>query len=346
MSTRKPIRRLPTVRRRSVGGNPEEWIRITPLLPDRAIPTLIEPKVEGLELVPWARANKDLVEELLWKHRALLFRGFESGGMQGFEDFVEATSNGERLAYKDRSTPRNSFGDRIYNATVYPADQHINLHNEGTYWLRWALKIYFACITNARVGGETPIADVHRVFERIDPAVRDEFARRKVLYVRNYNHGFGLTWQEVFQTEDRADVESYCAENRIELEWLGGERLRTRQVRPAIRSHPRSGEPVWFNHAAFFHVTALEPTLREALTSELAEDELPYNTFYGDGGPIDPAVIRHVLDAYEAEKVVFRWREGDVALYDNTRIAHARQPYEGERLTLVAMTEAYEGPEE
>ena len=27
-------------------------------------------------------------------------------------------------------------------------------------------------------------------------------------------------------------------------------------------------------------------------------------------------VVRHILDAYEAEKIVFRWQQGDVALYD------------------------------
>jgi len=339
-------RRIPTVRRKAIGSSQREWVRLRPLFPDRAIPTVVEPAIEGLELVPWAAENRAWIEELLQDKRALLFRNFESGGIEGFEAFVDATSDGERLTYKDRSTPRNSYGDRIYNATVYPSDQRINLHNEGTYWIAWALKLYFASIVNATTGGETPIADVHAVHERIEPAVREEFARKKVLYVRNYNHGFGLPWQEVFQTEDPREVEEYCRQNRIELEWKDQGRLRTRQIRPAIRTHPRSGEPLWFNHAAFFHVSAHDPLMRDTLLAELGEDELPYNTYYGDGTPIAEETVRHVLDAYEAEKVVFRWQQGDVALYDNMRVAHAREPYTGERLTLVAMTEPYRAPEE
>ncbi len=340
------MKKLTDVRRRKIGPSQEDWVSLRPLLEGRAIPMLIEPRIEGLDLVDWTSNNREYVARLFREHRALLFRGFPSGGQAGFEGFVAATSEGERLEYKDRSTPRNTYGDRIYNATVYPADQRINLHNEGTYWITWARKIFFACVTNSSSGGETPIGDVHNVYQHIDAQIRADFEKKGVLYVRNYNHGFGLTWQEVYQTESRMDVESYCRANRIEFEWKEKGRLRTRQRRPAVRRHPDTDEPLWFNHAAFFHVSALESTMREAFLAELGEDELPYNTYYGDGTPIDPAVVRHILDAYEREKAIFRWQEGDVALYDNMRIAHAREPYAGDRLILVAMTEPYSGPEE
>ena len=345
MSPSNP-RRIPGMRRKKIGASQEDWVRVDPLRPDRAIPMVIHPLVEGMDLAPWVAANRGYVDKLLDKYRALLFRGFDSGGIPGFEAFVDAASSGERLTYKDRSTPRNSYGDRIYNATVYPAEQRINLHNEGTYWVRWARKIFFGCVTNASVGGETPIADVHNVYNRIDPRIVAEFERRQVLYVRNFNHGFGLPWQEVYQTEEREEVERFCQENQIEIEWLGGERLRTRQIRPAVRRHPSTGEPLWFNHAAFFNVEALDEDVRAALLKDLAPEDLPYNTFFGDGATIDPEIVRRILAAYEAEKVVFRWSEGDLALYDNMRIAHAREPYQGERLTLVAMTEPYDPPAE
>lgn len=337
------MKKLPKVRRKKVGSSQTEWVDLHPLYEDRAVPLVVEPRVAGLDLVQWTETNKDFVEELFHKHHALLFRNFARGGIAEFERFVDAASNAERLAYRDRSTPRGSHGDRIYDATIYPADQRINLHNEGTYWVTWAKKIFFACITNAETGGQTPIADVHRVYERIDPSIRSEFEAKGVLYVRNYNHGFGLTWQNVYQTESKDEVIEYARANRIELEWRPEGRLRTRQARPAVRKHPVSGEPLWFNHGAFFHVSALEPSLRDTFLAELGEDELPYNTYYGDGSEISADVVRHILDAYNAEKVIFRWQEGDVALYDNMRIAHAREPYSGERLMIVAMTEAYSG---
>jgi hypothetical protein len=37
--------------------------------------------------------------------------------------------------------------------------------------------------------------------------------------------------------------------------------------------------------------------------------------------------------------VRFTWRQGDVVMLDNMLVAHARDPYEGERKIVVAMAE-------
>lgn len=110
-----------------------------------------------------------------------------------FRGFVKATSNGALLEYKDRSLPRYEVGEGIYVSTIYPADQRIHPHNEGTYWKTWPRKIYFCCLKASTSGGQTPIADVRKVNERIDPAVRALFREKQVMYVRNYNPGIGLT---------------------------------------------------------------------------------------------------------------------------------------------------------
>ena len=312
----------------------------------QAIPHSIHAPDSQTDLAQWAASRHAALDELLLEHRALLFRGFNVGSVDDFERFVSASSNGDRLAYRDRSTPRENRGQQIYTSTVYPPDQTIHLHNEGTYWLSWALKLYFCCLQPSQWGGETPIADVRRVHDRIDAGIRQQFLDRKMMLVRNFNDGFGLTWQEVFQTDDPAEVERYCQANDIVFEWKSGNRLRTRQVRPAIRFHPKTKEPVWFNHAAFFHISALDPAMQQVLVSELGEDGLPYNTFFGDGGSIDTATMEHVRDAYRAEKVMFPWERGDVMLLDNMSVAHAREPYGGDREVVVAMTEAYSGATE
>ncbi len=328
-----------SIRRKSVGTSEQDLIKIGKL-GQGTIPCLIEPAIEGVDLIEWATHNRDRVEELLSEHRALLFRGFNINDVDTFQNFVSATSDGQPLEYRDRSTPRTTKGNRVYTSTVHPADQRINLHNEGTYWNKWALRIYFCCLKAPEQGGATPIADVRRVYDRIDSEIRDRFVAKKMMLVRNYNDGFGLRWQEVFQMDDKDEVEKYCSENNIELEWKDGDRLKTRQVRPAVRIHPTTNEPVWFNHAAFFHYTTLEPTMRDALLGEFGQEGLPYNTCYGDGTPIEPEVAEHLRNAYEQEKIIFPWQEGDVTLLDNMCIAHAREPYVGEREVVVAMTNA------
>ncbi len=299
----------------------------------------MRPEVDGVELVAWARSERARIESWLTEHRALLFRGFGPCTVEEFEAFVAATSDSEPLAYVDRTTPRTTLGTKIYTSTVHPADQSIRLHNEGTYWVRWAQKLYFCCRTAAESGGETPIADVGRVYQRIDPAIRDRFLERQMMLVRNFHPGVGLPWQEVFQTSERREVEAYCDQNAIEYEWRDGEQLRTRQVRPAVRKHPRTGEPVWFNHAAFFHHTSLSPIVREALVAQFGLEGLPHNTYFGDGGAIEPEVAEHLRQAYLAEREMFPWQPGDIMLVDNMAVAHARQPFVGAREVIVAMTD-------
>ncbi len=340
MSAKKSIG---AARRRSVASEPRERVRVRPLLPDRDLPVVVEPGVEGLDLADWVAGDRSYVEELLASHRALLFRDFPVRSVSDFERFVSAVSDAPRLEYRDRTTPRTTRGERIYTSTVHPPDQRIELHNEGTYWMRWPRLLFFCALKVPAWGGATPIADVRGVYRRITPEIRGRFAEKQMMLVRNYNDGFGLSWQEVYQTEDRGEVEAYCRANDIAFEWKPGDRLRTRSVRPAVRTHPRTGEPVWFNHAAFFHYTSLESGIRESLLAEFGVDGLPYNTCYGDGTPIEDEVADALRAAYAAEKVIFPWLPGDVMLLDNMSVAHAREPFSGEREVLVAMTDAIEG---
>jgi alpha-ketoglutarate-dependent taurine dioxygenase len=305
------------------------------------LPLVIKPAQQGLDLIAWAESHREFISAHLAHHGAILFRGFELNTADDLEGFIKATSGGHMLEYRDRSSPRTMVQNKIYTSTEYPADQSIFLHNEGTYWLTWPLKLYFSCVTAPEQGGETPIANSRNILARIDPLVRERFAERSVLYIRNYNDGFGLTWQTVFQTEDQSVVEQYCRDNRIEFEWKTDNRLRTRQLRQAIAQHPLTGDLVWFNHAAFFHVSTLEPMIRDVLLESFKEEDLPFNTYYGDGSRIEPSVLDELREAYKQETVSFPWQRSDVLLLDNMLTAHGRAPYTGARKILAGMSDPF-----
>jgi alpha-ketoglutarate-dependent taurine dioxygenase len=332
------------IKRRSVAVSQTTLVETTTLA-DKPIPLVIQPITSDVNLISWANNNREWIESLLWQHNALLFRNFKVKGISDFSQFLQATSDGELLEYRDRSTPRQEKGNHIYTSTEHPCEQRINLHNEGTYWVKWALKLYFCCLQVAEQGGETPIANVQNVYDRIAPEIRAKFAEKQMMLVRNYNDGFGLSWQNVYQTQDKGEVEEYCYNHQIKFEWKAGDRLRTYQIRPAIRQHPKTGKLSWFNHVAFFHYTTLDPIIRNALLSEFYEDGLPYNTYYGDGSPIEPEVVEMIRQAYAKETVIFPWQAGDILLLDNMAIAHGREPYVGERQVIVAMTEPFSNPD-
>jgi alpha-ketoglutarate-dependent taurine dioxygenase len=272
----------------------------------------------------------------------VLFRGFGVDGSDGFRSFARGFGH-PLLGYEFGSTPRSRVGDGVYSSTEYPAHQHIPLHNEQSYARDWPLKIWFHCAIAAARGGETPIADSRQVYRRVDPAIRRRFAERGVLYVRNYGNGLDVPWQRVFDTGDRAAVEAYCRAHAIEFAWTDDGELRTWQVAQAVAHHPRSREPVWFNQAHLFHVSALEPAVREALLDAVEPDRLPRNACYGDGSAIEDSVLHDIRAVYAELQVVFPWQTGDVLMLDNMLVAHGRTPFTGPRKVIVAMAEAHAG---
>ena len=108
---------------------------------------------------------------------------------------------------------------------------------------------------------------------------------------------------------------------------------------PAVVRHPRTGEDVWFNHAAFFHSSSLPAGVRDTLLREFDEADLPNATFYGDGSPIDPEAIAEIRRAYETSRVRFEWQRGDLLIVDNMLFAHGREPFTGGRRIVVGMSE-------
>jgi alpha-ketoglutarate-dependent taurine dioxygenase len=311
----------------------------TAYLPGAALPMMIEPAIEDVDLIEWAKVNHRSLDAELLQHGALLFRGFRLKNAAHFERFIRGISS-ELIEYSYRSTPRTKVEGRIYTSTEYPPEQSIPLHNEMSYSRSWPMKIWFFSVQQATQGGETPIADSRKVYSRLDPRIRQRFKGRKVMYVRNYGSGLDLSWQDVFQTTDKAELEAFCARASMTLEWVKGDRLRTRQVCQAVAEHPRTKERVWFNQAHLFHVSSLHPEAREGLLAQFDEADLPRNAYYGDGSPIEDSILDEIRGVYAELETAFLWHESDVLMLDNMLVAHGRRPFSGPRKVLVGMAEA------
>jgi alpha-ketoglutarate-dependent taurine dioxygenase len=331
------LKKLSLTGRREVSTSPEDLVRRAPVFADTEMILKIEPATEGVSLRDWVRNSRATLDALLLRHGGILFRGFPMGSVEDFEGLVREMAGGELMEYKYRSTPRTEIGGRIYTSTEYPPDQWIPQHNEMSYSCEWPLHIAFLCARAAEIGGETPLSDSRRVYERLSPGVRDRFAALGVMYVRNYSSGLDVPWQDVFGTSDRTTVERFCLRTGIEVEWKTGGGLRTRQVCQGIARHPVTGEMVWFNQAHLFHVSNLDPAVRAALVTECGEENLPRNACYGDGSPIPDAVLDEIRDAFRQEMRSFAWHNGDLVLLDNMLVAHGRAPFSGPRRVLVGM---------
>lgn len=335
------LEKLKTARRTAVSRGRAGPVKVQPWCSESSLPLVIEPTVSGLDPSAWAEHNRAFIESALLKHGGILFRHFDIRTADHFAQFMGSIA-GELLAYNERSSPRTQVSDHVYTSTDYSAAHSIFLHNENSYQRTWPMKIFFFCETPAESGGETPIADCRKVYARLSPQIKERFLTKNWMYMRNFGDGFGLPWQTVFQSSDRRVVEDHCRGNGIEVTWKEGDRLRLRAVRHAVYRHPHTGEDIWFNHATFFHISTMEPSVREMLLATVAEEDLPTNSFYGDGSPIETEVLAELRQSYHAETVIFPWERGDVLLLDNMLAAHGRTPFTGNRKILVGMAQLYE----
>lgn len=286
----------------------------------------------------WLGADAERIRGLLLQRGAVLVRGLPVLASKKLEKVLTTLFEAPLLEYSHRSTPRTQIRGHIYTSTEYPATETIPLHNEHSYTRSWPMRIAFHCVKPADSGGETPIADSRQVYASIPGRIRERFAERELMYVRNYGD-VDLPWQEVFETDDYRQVEKYCDQNDISYEWRAKNRLHTRQRVAAVHAHPRTHERVWFNQAHLFHISGLSATARSTMEQLYRKEELPRNVYYGDGGEIDVEDLDVIRRAYDEHMTTFQWQEGDLLLLDNMLYAHGRLPFSGSRRVLVGMAD-------
>lgn len=325
------------LRRKTISLQAHELITIETFDNSRTLPLIIQPAIDTIDLIDWLNCNQNLIVNNLLKYGAILFRGFNIDTPSTFEKFGLAVCN--ELFNENGEHPREAVSGKVYTPVFYPSDRKLLWHNENTFNYRWPMKIMFSCRQPAQQGGETPIVDSRKVLQLINPKIREIFIEKQVMYVRNYGDGLGLDWQIVFQTENQAEVEKKFQQNTIKFEWKSGNRLRTFSVRPSVIKHPQTGEFSWFNQAQHWHPACLDSVTRESLFTSFKPEDLPRNCYYGDGTPIEDSIMEEICDVYQQLEVAFPWQKGDVLLLDNILVAHARNPFVGERKLLVAMGE-------
>ncbi|SMF41815.1 Taurine dioxygenase, alpha-ketoglutarate-dependent [Tistlia consotensis] len=295
----------------------------------------------------WAADHAAELEALADRAGVLLIRGFRIDGPAAFRA-VCAAIRPDLRTYAGGDSPRSGVADRVYTSTEYPQELEVLLHNELSY-AGWSPdRLFFGCLLPAATGGETQIADGRAVYRALPAGLRERFETRGIAYLQHLwdaegPPGIGKSWQETFETGERAEAERYLAGAGMDWDWTDFG-LRTRARRPAVRRHAVAGESCWHNQADQWHralasvkvsIGAREDPRFDPATA--GEASLGNHVTYGDGGEIDPADLETVRAVSRACEVTFPWQAGDVMLLDNVLAMHGRKPFTGPRRVLVAM---------
>ena len=342
--TKANFKKFKSIKPKAVSLPEKDLIKTSYLQPEQTLPLVIEPNSEEVDIADWARNNREFFESNLRQHGAILFKDFHINSVSEFENVAGAITPSLFGEYGD--LPREGVSKKVYGSTPYPEDKAILFHNESSHLHRWPQKIFFLCVKAAESGGETPIVDCRKVYQMLSPQLREKLEEKQLMYVRNYVEDLDVSWQDFFHTNNKSEVESYCKNAGMEFEWLENNGLKTAKLRPAITTHPKTGEKIFFNQIQLHHISYLDAAVRESLLSEFGEKSLPRNVYYGDGSPIEDSVIEEIGAIYEQAAISFPWQAGNMIMLDNMLIAHGRNPYIGERKIVVAMGELMEESED
>jgi alpha-ketoglutarate-dependent taurine dioxygenase len=340
---------------------------LPPGLPNgQRLPLVLRPRAGKVSLPAWLDAHRELVDEKLYAHGALLLRGFPVDDPAEFERVARAIAPVLQNQYLGTS-PRDALTPYVFSASELPPYYPIPEHCEMSFLPKPPKQLFFWCaIAPSGPGGETPIVDFRSVARDLDPAVKRRFEERGVRNIRNYcgpegGSRFDLwklkRWDEMFQTTDRATVEARCREEGLTATWKPEGRLSLTNTQEAFRKHPRTGEQVWFNHSQVLHlssvpgefrrIAARRRRLQHGLLTLVAEglvraklrltpiEDQAMHCVSGDGSPIPRADMDRVRDAIWKNLVALPWQQGDVLAIDNFAVAHGRMPYRGPRKVCV-----------
>lgn len=334
------VKSLREVKRKTVKLNNVEEVKLS-LLGDKTQIRQIEANFDNINYEQWLTTNEKKIEEELLKYGGVLFRGFCEASVSNFEKFSQSICRSLFTDYGD--LPPEQGSAKVYKSTPYPSNQPILFHNESSHLNQWPIKQFFCCIKAASEGGETPIVDCRRVYNRVctqlNKKIVEKLIKKGLLYVRNFVPAIDVSWQNFYRTEDPLKVEEICRLHGTNFEWDTEKNLRTYRLAQAVIQHPKTNEMSFFNQISLHHISCVDVSTRSSLLSIFGEKKIPRNVYYGDGEPIEEEVVQQIRNIFKQESFSFPWQEGDILLLDNILMAHGREPFVGDRKIIVAMGE-------
>lgn len=286
-------------------------------------------------LAPFIRGHRGEIDDALWTDGHVLFRGFDAGGLAGFEACAAAAC--DRLYKHYGDLPLASASENVYFATPYPKHLEIQFHNEASHTHTWPSRQLFYCLVPAREGGEWTLADGRQVLARLPAALRERFRAVGLEYRRRFFRGLDAPWERFFHVETLEELAAKLAPSGYTIDAPSVNDVTVAYRTRAVLEVPERGVEAWFNQLLLHHPDALPPEVDAMLRKHFPRDRFPRTVVFGDGTPIPADWVRAVDAALQESSQRIAPQTDDVLLVNNLLLAHGRRPYTGDRQIRVAL---------
>jgi len=298
------------------------------------------------------QAQGGILTKQLATHGTLLFRGLPIHGAHDFSKFAHA------FGYKPHEiigivVDRPVLAPNIAPANEAPKEVLVYNHNESPQVPHAPEYIFFYCHKAPHKGGESPISSSLELFHRAEqemPEFIRELAEKGILsrvtYKVDQQYKGGATLKQAFgklvepkddeatrRSKIEAQIARYGRGKHTTWDWTDDGGLILEHRLPAIRTQPRTGLPTLFTGLAAYYKNAKVNGAGRNITQQL----------YGDGTPIPENYLAHLAKITDEIRVLHKWQQGDVLVFDNVIAQHGREPWEGEQGDRVIMASLFDG---
>lgn len=302
--------------------------------PHRSLPLFIQADIRGTSVQEYTPELRQLADEQLCSHGAILFRGLPVSTAEDFSTLITGLGYSP-LFLGGGGTARSIAARGVRSASDEPADHTIEPHQDMAHNPVAPAKLAFFMLHEPpeEAGGETILTDMRAVTRDAQEAgIIHAFERNggvrytKTLWSMDSVAGANttFTWQRRFFTHNRSDVDRTLAQlpndrGPTTWRWDSDDTLHYESILPACIQHNQTGETVFFNgihtnHRDYFD---LAPHIDTSLGS-------PYDTSFGNNLPIPSDMLDKIRAIWWSHSVALALKTGDVALVDNVLTGHGR----------------------
>jgi hypothetical protein len=287
------------------------------------------------DLTNYIKEHLNEIESQLYKHGAILFRGFSVLTAHDMDEVFKSFGKPD-LYYVGGAAPRSVVVGAVHTTNESPPEINIPFHHEMAQVPVYPQRLFFYCENPATKGGATPICLSNLVYEKMKqerPEFVNNLEQKGLIYTRiipeddDHESALGRGWKSTFQTQDKDVAIQRAAELGVSMHWLENGDVKTvTGVIPGVKYYEKTGKKVWFN------------SLVAAYTGwkDKRNDPVKAVTF-GDGTPLDDEAVHKCVEILRENCVAFSWQKGDVLYIDNNAVLHSRQSYEGPRRILACL---------
>jgi len=291
----------------------------------------------------WVKKNLNIIENLLLKYGAILFRGFPFDTPKDFDEFAKAYGYDPFPDIAGIGVRSNIVGN-VYTAAEAAPESLIPFHHEMAHVPNNPHILFFYCDVPAKEGGNTPLALSNVIYRKMlerDPDFVNRLEKEGVRYCRvapngnDASTGYGRSWQSTFFTSEKEEAEKNAKASGYDFEWLeDGSMKITTEVLRAIRVDKRTGKKMWFN-SVFTYLMILSHT--SSASNRII-------VIFPNGEPVSAETLDTMKQVMDEVRVSFKWLHKDVALIDNRIVQHSRDDFVPPRRIFTSQFRDHEGP--